>query len=87
MYQLLYSSLQPLIKSLTLNYLSADESLGTVHCDGPDGVLSQVLGDLEDEARLPARHVQGVEDLGQALVELDVNHGADDGQDLALEKE
>ena len=66
------------------DWLSADETLRSVHGDGPDGVLSQVLGHLQDEPGLAALHVEGVEDLGEALVELHVNDGADDGQDLAL---
>lgn len=65
-------------------YLSPDETLGTVHGDGPDGVLSQVLGHLQDEAGFPAGHVQGVQDLGESILELDVDDGTDDGQNLAL---
>ena len=34
------------------------------------GVLSQMLRNLQDEPRLPSLHVQGVQDLGEALVEL-----------------
>ena len=53
----------------------------------PDGVLSQMLGDLQDEPRLPAGDVEGVEDLGKAILELDVDDGSDDGEDLALKGE
>ena len=61
-----------------------DKTLGTVHGNGPDGVLSKVLGDLQDELGLPADDSEGVEDLREAIVELDVHNGTDDGHNLAL---
>ena len=63
-------------------YLSPDEALRAVHGDGPDGVLPQVLGHLEDQLGLPLLDDEGVEDLGEALLELDVHDGADDRHDL-----
>ena len=40
--------------SSVVDSLSSDKSLGGVHGDGSDGVLSQMLGDLEDESVLSA---------------------------------
>ena len=48
------------------------------------GVLSQVLRNLQDEPGLATLHVEGVEDLREALVKLDVDDGADDGEHLAI---
>ena len=69
-----------------VDHLSTNETLGTVHGDGTDGVLSQVLGNLQDQLGLAVLDNEGVEDFGQALVELDVNDSTDDGDDLALGK-
>ena len=67
---------------------SADESLGGRHGDGTDDSLSQVLLDLERELLRPAG--RGEFD-GERLVDgghvlrrkLDVDHGADDLDNLA----
>ena len=69
-----------------VDHLSTNETLGTVHGDGTDGVLSQVLGHLQDQLGLAVLDNEGVEDFGQALVKLDVNDSTDDGDDLALGK-
>merc|ERR1719474_1855641 len=71
-------------KTLILDNVASDETLGTVHGNGPDGVLSKVLGDLKNELGLPADDSEGVEDLREAIVELDVHNGTDDGHNLAL---
>jgi hypothetical protein len=45
----------------------------TVHGDGADGVLSEVHGDLEDEAVLEALNLKRVEDRGKVVgLELDL---------------
>merc|ERR1719328_940247 len=59
-------------ETLILDNVASDETLSTVHGNGPDGVLSKVLGDLQDELGLPADDSKGVEDLREAIVELDV---------------
>merc|ERR1739844_611711 len=64
--------------------LATDETLGTVHGDGSDGVLSQVLGNLQDELGCPVLDLESVEDLREAIFELDVNNGSDDGDNLPL---
>ncbi len=64
--------------------LATDETLGTLHGNGTDGVLTEVLGDLENEttATLDILDLEGVEDGGELLgVELDVDDGTDDGLD------
>ena len=38
-------------------------TLGTIHGNGPDGVLSKVLGHLKDELGLPTDEGEGIEDL------------------------
>ena len=45
-------------------------TLGTIHGNGPDGVLSKVLGHLKDELGLPTDDGEGIEDLWQAFIEL-----------------
>merc|ERR1711884_334056 len=71
-------------ETLILDNVASDETLSTVHGNRPDGVLSKVLGDLQDELGLPADDSEGVEDLREAIVELDVHNGTDDGHNLAL---
>merc|ERR1712061_370362 len=71
-------------ETLILDNIASDETLSTVHGNGPDGVLSKVLGDLQDELGLPADDSEGVEDLREAIVELDVHNGTNDGHNLAL---
>merc|ERR1719350_2453074 len=71
-------------ETLILDNIASDETLSTVHGNGPDGVLSKVLGDLQDELGLPADDSEGVEDLREAIVELDVHNGTDDRHNLAL---
>jgi hypothetical protein len=69
--------------------LSTDQTIRTLHGDTPDGVLTQMLSDLEDESTslwgdlgTLELNVQGVEDGGEfGSVELDVNDGSDDGFD------
>ena len=50
--------------------LAADESVGGLHGDGADGVFSEVLGYLEDETVSGGFDFEGVENLGELLVEL-----------------
>merc|ERR1719341_2092753 len=71
-------------EALILNNITPDKTLGTVHGNGPDGVLSKVLGHLEDKLGLPADDGEGVEDLWEAIVELDVHDGTNDRDNLAL---
>ena len=63
--------------------VAADEAFGGVHGDGADGGLAEVLGDLEDEALAVVVGLERVQDLGQVVLELHVDDGADDLGDLA----
>ena len=45
-------------------------TLGSIHGNGPDGVLSKVLGHLKDELGLPTDDGEGIEDLWEAFIEL-----------------
>merc|ERR1712061_443580 len=64
--------------------LSTHETFRAVHGNGAHGVLSQMLRNLQDEPRLASLHVQGVQDLGEALVELHVDDGTNDGEHFAM---
>ena len=44
-------------------------TLSSIHGDGPDGVLSKVLGHLKDELGLPINDGEGIEDLWEAFIE------------------
>ena len=50
--------------------LAADETVRGLHGNGADGVLAEVLRDLEDEAVTLAVDLEGVENLGKLLIEL-----------------
>ena len=61
--------------------LATDETLGTVHSNGTDRVLTEVSGDLEDETTtVEVLDLESVENGGKVLsLELHVNNGTDDG--------
>jgi hypothetical protein len=44
-----------------------------------------VLGDFEDQSVFSAWDFEGVKDRGSAFVELDIDDGTDDGNDLTGE--
>lgn len=71
-------------RASVLDGLATHQTLGTVHGDGADGVLSQVLGDLQHQAGSASVDLQGVQDRGQVLVELDVDDGTDDSDHTAV---
>ncbi len=64
--------------------VASHKTLGTVHGNRAHGVLSQVLCDLENQTGRSAGDIESVEDLGQTLLELDVDDSTDDGDNLAL---
>ena len=64
--------------------ISSDETLGTVHSNSPDGVLSQVLGDLQDELGGPVLDLKGVKNLWKSILELNVHNGTNNGDNLSL---
>jgi hypothetical protein len=55
-----------------LHLLSTDETLGGLHGNSTDGVLTQMLGNLEHESgsTLGDSHLQGVKDRGKGTIEL-----------------
>ena len=55
--------------------LPAHEAFGGVHRDGAHGALAQVLRHLENEALAVVVAFQRVENLGQVVVELNVDDG------------
>merc|ERR1711955_157317 len=64
--------------SAVVDNLASDETLGTVHSNGPDSVLSQMLGNLQDELRLSVVDNESVKNLGKAILELYVHNGTND---------
>ncbi len=57
--------------------LAADQSLRRVHRNGADGVLAEVLRDLEDEPGAIVLRLERVQDRRQMARELHVHHRAD----------
>ena len=64
--------------------LTTDKALGGVHSNGADGVLTQMLGDFENEAGLAAFDLKGIENWWATILELDIDNGTNNGDDLAL---
>lgn len=67
------------------DFLPTDETLGSVHGNGADRVLTEMRGNLEDEAAaLEVLDLEGVQDRREVLVlELDVDDGTNDSLDGA----
>ena len=61
---------------VSVTELTADEALGGVHGDGADGVLAEMLGDLEHQTGAVIVGLERVQNGRQMLVELHVDHGA-----------
>ena len=58
--------------------LAAHEAFGGVHGDGADGVLAEMLRDLEHQALALVGRLERVQNFGQMAVELHVDDGAHD---------
>lgn len=71
------------------NLLASDKTIGTVHGNASDSVLTQVLSNLKNKSAtlgsgltLTKLNVEGVKDRGEVVrVEVDVNDGTNDGLD------
>ena len=63
--------------------LTAHKAFSSVHGDGPDHTLSQVLRNLKHQANLVVEDLQTRENRRQALLEPDVDDGSDDLANLA----
>ena len=65
------------------NRLAAGQALGDVHGDAAHAMLAEMLGHFEDEPVAVVRGFQRVQDLRHVAVELHVDDGADDLDDMA----
>jgi hypothetical protein len=66
-----------------LHRLATDQTFSTVHGNGADGVLSQVLSDLKNQTTVEVLDLEGVKNRRKlALVKLDVDNGTDDRANL-----
>lgn len=68
--------------------LAADKTLGTVHGDGTNRVLTEVSRNLEDETTtVEVNNLERVENGGKVVtLKLDVNNGTDDCLDVAARR-
>ena len=55
------------------NGLAADKTLGTVHGNGTDGVLTEMLGNFEDKAGVAALDLKSVKNVGQLCGLVDIS--------------
>lgn len=67
-----------------MDSLATNETLGTIHSNGTDGVLSQMLGNLQHQPGRTVLYLQGIEDGGKVGVKLHVNDGTNDSYDAAI---
>ena len=58
--------------------LSPDQPISGVHSDGPQGILSQMLGHLQNQPHIVVLHLQGCHDRGQLAIEVHVHDGTND---------
>jgi hypothetical protein len=59
-------------------YLAANETIGGVHSNGTNGVLSKMLGDLKNNADIVILNLKSVQDRWELAIKLNVNNGAND---------
>ncbi|GMT20564.1 hypothetical protein PFISCL1PPCAC_11861, partial [Pristionchus fissidentatus] len=64
--------------------VTAHETLGTVHSDGTDDIVTEMLGDLKNESGRAASDLETIKDGREVLVELNVDDGSDNGDDASL---
>ena len=57
--------------------LTPDQPISRVHGNGPQGVLSQMLGHLQNQPHIVILHLQGCHDRGQLAIKVHVHDGAD----------
>jgi len=63
--------------------LTSNDSLGGIHSNGSNGVLTQMLGDLEHQSVLSALDFESVQNWWSITIELNVNDWTNDGSDSA----
>ena len=66
------------------DFLTTDKTFCTIHSNGSDGILSQMLGYLKDQPGGAASNVQGVENFGKAIFKLYVDNGTNNGTDFSF---
>ena len=59
-------------------FLAAHQTLARIHRDGADRRFAEMLGDFEHQTMALVLRFQGIEDRGQMILEVHVDHGADD---------
>ncbi|GMR43041.1 hypothetical protein PMAYCL1PPCAC_13236 [Pristionchus mayeri] len=64
--------------------LATDKTLGTVHSNGTDDILTEMLGDLKNETGRASSDLKTVEDGREVLIELNVDDGTDNGGNASL---
>mmetsp|Transcript_2542 Transcript_2542/g.6973 ORF Transcript_2542/g.6973 Transcript_2542/m.6973 type:complete len:483 (-) Transcript_2542:25-1473(-) len=66
-----------------LDLLATHKTLGGVHSNGAHGVLTEMLGDLENQADRVPLDLKGVQNGRELAIELHVNDGTDNLRNLA----
>ena len=65
------------------NGLATHETLSGVESNGADVIATQVLGDLEHEARVGLLHLKGIENGGKGALELHIDDGTNNLRNLS----
>jgi hypothetical protein len=65
------------------NSLASDDSFSGVHSNGSDGVLSQMLGDFEDESVVSTLDFESVQNWWSIAIKLNVDNWTNNGGDSA----
>merc|ERR1711975_35954 len=69
-----------------IDNLTTDQTLSTIHSNGSDSVLSKMLGNLQDELWRSVLNNKGVKNFGKSILELYVNDGTNNRDNLTLGK-
>merc|ERR1712042_161303 len=72
--------------SSVIDNITTDQTLSTIHSNGSDSVLSKMLGNLQDELRRSVLNNKGVKNFGKSILELYVNDGTNNRDNLTLGK-
>merc|ERR1711975_108468 len=72
--------------SSVIDNITTDQTLSTIHSNGSDSVLSKILGNLQDELWRSVLNNKGVKNFGKSILELYVNDGTNNRDNLTLGK-
>merc|ERR1719356_1105610 len=72
--------------SSVIDNITTDQTLSTIHSNGSDSVLSKMLGNLQDELWRSVLNNKGVKNFGKSILELYVNDGTNNRDNLTLGK-